>query len=410
MPLPIDPQHVLSQLRLLARPNPAWYALAAALGLAWLGVAAIDTVSPAHADIQGSRWLVVALIGMAAAILPHPRWLGHLAYPMMVLTVAVLIFVILPFAPRSIVPVRNGSTAWINLGFMMFQPSEMAKVVLILTIAWYLRHRDSHRQLKGLLIPFGIMCVPLLLILKEPDLGSALLLPPALFVMLIAAGAKLRHLGTLLGIGLAFVLLNASVVLWAPDSVQILKPHQRVRIEALYYQMIGDERMVNDEGYQQDVAMRLVAAGGVTGYGKERAATIIEYNKLPYDHNDMIFPVIVNRWGLMGGLAVFALYFVLVGSILWVAGKSKDPFARLSCVGFAGLIFAQATINIAMTLGLMPITGITLPFISYGGSSLLFTFIMVGLVINFASRRPQLLSRPSFEFDKGKGKGEAVLS
>ncbi|MEM9414293.1 MAG: FtsW/RodA/SpoVE family cell cycle protein [Planctomycetota bacterium] len=408
--MPTNPQHVLSQLKLLARPNPAWYALAAALALAWLGVAAIDTVSPPHADIQGSRWLIVALIGMAAAILPHPRWLGDMAYPMMILTVAVLVFVILPFAPRSIVPVRNGSTAWINLGFMMFQPSEMAKVVLILTIAWYLRHRETHRRLKGLLVPFGIMCVPLLLILKEPDLGSALLLPPALFVMLIAAGAKLRHLGTLLGIALAVVLVNAAVVLWAPESVQILKPHQRVRIEALYYQIIGDERMVNDEGYQQDVAMRLVAAGGITGYGKERAATIIEYNKLPYDHNDMIFPVIVNRWGLLGALAVFGLYFVLVGSILWVAGRSKDPFARLSCVGFAGLIFAQATINIAMTLGLMPITGITLPFISYGGSSLLFTFIMVGLVINFASRRPQLLSRPSFEFGKSKGKGDAVLS
>ncbi|XAL99551.1 FtsW/RodA/SpoVE family cell cycle protein [Phycisphaeraceae bacterium D3-23] len=403
--MPINPQHVLSQLKLLARPNPAWYALAAALGLTGLGVAAIGTVSPAHADIQGSRWLIVALIGMAGAILPHPRWLGHLAYPLMALTLAVLVFVILPFAPRSIVPIRNGSTAWINLGFMMFQPSEMAKVVLILAIAWYLRHRESHRRLKGLLVPFGIMLVPLLLILKEPDLGSALLLPPALFVMLIAAGAKLRHLGALLGVGLAVVLLNAAVVLWAPDSFQVLKPHQRVRIESLYYNLIDDERMVNDEGYQQDVAMRLVAAGGITGYGKERSATIVEYNKLPYDHNDMIFPVIVNRWGLMGALAVLGLYFVLVGSILWVAGNSKDPFARLACVGFAGLIFAQATINIAMTLGLMPITGITLPFISYGGSSLLFTFIMVGLVINFASRRPQLLSRPSFEF----GKTDAVL-
>ena len=103
---------------------------------------------------------------------------------------------------------------------------------------------------------------------------------------------------------------------------------------------------------------------------------------------------------------MLALYTLLVGSILTVAARSKDPFARLSCVGFAGLIFTQASINIAMTVGLMPITGITLPFISYGGSSLLFTFIMVGLVINFASRRPQLLSRPSFEFDK---KRDAVL-
>ncbi len=402
-------QQFVDQLKLLARPNPAWYALGAAVLLTVVGVAAIGTVSEQHAGIQGQRWLIVALIGMACAILPHPRWLGNMAYPAMGVALALLVFVILPFAPRSIVPIRNGSTAWINLGFMMFQPSEMAKVSLILAIAWYLRHRETHRRLLGLLVPFGIMFVPLALILKEPDLGSALLLPPALFAMLVAAGAKLRHLATLLGIGIAVVAINAAVVLWAPDSVQVLKPHQRVRIESLYYQVIGDERMVHEEGYQQDVAMRLVAAGGLTGYGKERASTIIEYNKLPFDHNDMIFPVIVNRWGLVGASGVLALYLVLIGSILTVAARSKDPFARLSCVGFAGLIFSQATINIAMTLGLMPITGITLPFISYGGSSLLFTFIMVGLVINFASRRPQLLSRPSFEFDKGKGKGKAVL-
>lgn len=394
-------QQFVGQLKLLARPNPAWYTLAAALALTGIGVAAIGTASENLAAIQGQRWLLVALAAMACAVLPNPRWLGNMAYPLAGLALALLIFVLLP-VPRSIVPVRNGSTAWINLGFMMFQPSEMAKVAFILAIAWYLRHRHTHRRLVGLLIPFGIMLVPLLLILKEPDLGSALLLPPALFAVLVAAGAKLRHLGTLLGIGLAIVALNAAIVLWAPESVQVLKPHQRVRIESLYMQLTGDDSMNNNEGYQQAVAMRLIAAGGINGYGKERATTVIEYNALPYDYNDMIFPVIVNRWGLLGATAVLALYTLLVGSILTVAAKSKDPFARLSCVGFAGLIFTQATINIAMTVGLMPITGITLPFISYGGSSLLFTFIMVGLVINFASRRPQLLARPSFEFDKKK--------
>ena len=398
----ITPQQLVSQLRLLAKPNPAWYALAATMLLTLLGVAAIGTVSPPHADLQGQRWLLIALVVMAGAALPHPRWLGEMSYPLLLFTIALLLFVLLPFVPRSLVPIRNGSTAWINLGFMMFQPSELAKVALILAIAWYLRHRATHRRLRGLLVPFGVMLVPLALILKEPDLGSALLLPPALFAMLVAAGAKLRHLGSLLGMAAAVVVLNAAVVLWAPESVQILKPHQRVRIQSLYMQLIGDDSMARDEGYQQAVAMRLVAAGGLTGYGRQRAATVIAYNRLPYDHNDMIFPVIVNRWGLAGAGAVLGLYLVLVGSILTVAARSRDPFARLSCVGFAGLIFSQAAINIAMTLGLMPITGITLPLLSYGGSSLLFTFMMIGLVINFASRPPQLLSRPSFEFDKAK--------
>lgn len=399
--MPSTASQILTQLKHLARPNPAWVALVAALLLTWIGIAAIDTVSPAHALVQSKRWLPVALIAMCLAIAPHPRWMGHMAYPLMGLSTALLIFVILPFAPRSIVPVINGSTAWINLGFMNFQPSEMAKVALILSIAWFLRYRENHRRLTGLLVPFFIMAVPLLLILKEPDLGSALLLPPALFAILVAAGAKLRHMGAILGIGLLAVGANIAIILWAPDSVQVLKPHQRVRIESMYYQLMGDSRMDENAGYQQKVAVRLVSAGGASGYGKERAATVIDYNDLPFDHNDMIFPVIACRWGLAGALGVIGLYVVLVSSMLAVAGRSKDPFARLSCVGFAGLIFAQATINIAMTLRLMPITGITLPFISYGGSSLLFTFIMVGLVLNFGSRRPQLMTRPSFEFDNG---------
>jgi len=399
----MQPMHaqILDQLRHMARPNPAWVALAAALVLTWVGIAAIDTVAPEYAMVQSKRWLPVALVAMLVTLVPHPRWLGHMAYPAMAVALALLVFIILPFAPRSLVPVINGSTAWINLGFMNFQPSEMAKVALILSTAWFLRYRDNHRSLTGLLVPFVIMAVPLLLILKEPDLGSALLLPPALFAILIAAGAKLRHMGAILGIGLLAIGVNIAIVLWAPPSLQVLKPHQRVRIESMYYQIIDDSRMDKDAGYQQKVAVRLVSAGGVAGYGKERAATVIDYNDLPFDHNDMIFPVIVCRWGLAGALGVIGLYVLLVSSMLAVAGRSKDPFARLSCVGFAGLIFAQATINIAMTLRLMPITGITLPFISYGGSSLLFTFIMVGLVMNFGSRRPQLLSRPSFEFDNG---------
>lgn len=387
------------QLRMLLRPHAGWYALIAALMLAWLGSHAIETVSPGHAEVQTSRWLPVALGAMVIMLLPSPRWIGHMAYPILIAATLLLIFVILPGVPRSIVPVRNGSTAWINLGFMMFQPSEMAKVGFVLALAWYLRFRDNHRSLMGLLVPFTIMFVPVILILKEPDLGSALLFAPTLFLILVAAGAKLRHLGALLGIGIFLIAINVIVVLYAPDSMQMLKDHQRARIEAMYFEWRGDDRMAQREGYQQRVAKRMIAAGGAAGYGKDRAATIIDYNDLPFDYNDMIFPVIVSRWGIFGGLGTMALYGVLVASMLLVAARSKDPFARMSCVGFAGMVFTQASINIAMTVGLMPITGITLPLISYGGSSMLFTFIMVGLVVNFAARRPQILARPSFEFD-----------
>src|SRR5690606_882082 len=130
-------------------------------------------------------------------------------------------------------------------------------------------------------------------------------------------------------------------------------------------------------------ALTLAGAGGLTGYGEERAAVMVKYNYLPEPYNDMIFAVIVTRWGLTGGLVTLGLYLMLVLSFVQVAAGTKDPFARLASAGFAGLMFSQATINIGMTLGLLPITGMNLPFVSYGGTSLVSTFMMMGLILNF---------------------------
>ncbi|MEM1213061.1 MAG: FtsW/RodA/SpoVE family cell cycle protein [Planctomycetota bacterium] len=391
---------VLAKLKLLLRPHPGWYALLAAVGLALMGTAAIGTVSEHFASLQTRRWLPLGLIAVALTLLPPPRLLGQLSYVAFGVAVALLVFVVLPFVPRSVVPVINGATAWIDLGFFNFQPAEFAKVAFILAAAWYLRHRDSHRRLLGLLLPFVLMLVPVGLILKQPDLGTALVFAPALLVMLVAAGAKLRHLAALLSLGIAGIVLNVVIILYAPADMQVLAPHQQVRIKAMAAQATGDTQYLQNIGYQQDKAMTLVAAGGFTGLG-ERSATVVKYNKLPYDHNDMIFAVIVNRWGLMGAVAVFGLYLLLGGSMLLVAARSRDPFGRLACVGFAGIILTQAVINIGMTVGLLPITGITLPLVSYGGSSLLFTLVMVGLVLNIASQPRKPLARPSFEFENG---------
>lgn len=392
-------QWFLNQVMLMLRPNPGWYGLLAALALTMLGVSAIATVDEGYAALQFERQLPIALVAMLLCMLPHPRAIGHFAYPLMVLSLAMLVFLILPGVPRSIVPIRNGAKAWVNLGVMMFQPSEMAKIAFVLALAWYLRYRDSYRTFIGLLIPFVLMFIPVGLILKEPDLGQALLFAPTLFAMLVAAGAKLRHLGSLVGLAGLAVGLTVAITLWAPDSMQFLKPHQQMRIRSMISLAQGDSRYLAGAAYQQHKAMTLISAGGVAGYGEERARDIIEFNRLPFDHNDMIFAVIANRWGMLGAWALLGLYFVLILSFLLTAGKSKDPFARLSCVGFAGMILTQVVINVGMNIGLLPITGITLPFISYGGSSLLAMFCMVGLVLNFASRRPSLLARPSFEFD-----------
>ncbi len=385
-------------------PHAAVGAVLAGVALASLGICAISTAAPQHATAQ-LKWLLIALAVGGVCVLPHPRRVGIAAFPLMVVSVILLAVVVFPAMPRSLVPVRNGATCWINLYFMMFQPSELAKIAFVLALARYLRYRRTYRTLPGLLVPFVLMFIPVGLILKEPDLGTALIFAPALFAVLVAAGARLRHLGVLVGLGVLVIVANIVVIYTLPNSMQVLKPHQRQRIVAMISQAQGDNRYVKDIGYQQDKAMTLVGAGGALGYGAQGAATMVRFNRLPEDHNDMIFAVVVNRWGLVGGAGMIGLYVVLVGSFLMIAGQSRDPFARLATVGFAGLLFSQAAINIGMTVGLLPITGITLPFVSYGGSSLVATFAMVGLTVNFASHRAAILSRPSFEFEAGEVNG-----
>ncbi|MEM1108434.1 MAG: FtsW/RodA/SpoVE family cell cycle protein [Planctomycetota bacterium] len=399
------------RLKELVRPNFGWLTLLAAVGLAAMGIASQETVETLEPGIAASqqRNLVVALLAMAVMLLPHPRLIGWLAYPVFGLVIVLLVFLLIPFVPESIVRPRNGTRGWIDLRVMDFQPSEMAKVSFVILLAWYLRYRESQRSFLGLIPPFLFMMVPVGLIILQPDLGQSLAFGPALLVMLIAAGAKLRHLFSVVGLGVLVVGVNVTLVLMSsgvpgePDYAPWLKSYQKSRITSMLKLASGDYSEVQDEAYQQHKAMTLAGAGGARGYGGERSETFIEFYKLPEAHNDMIYAVIVNRWGMLGGLATMGLYLLLIGSMLAVAATSQEPMGRVACVGFAGIFLAQAVINIGMTVGLLPITGITLPLVSYGGSSLLFSFVMVGLVMNFASRPAGFVSRPSFEFD-GRGR------
>jgi cell division protein FtsW (lipid II flippase) len=390
---------VVRRLHEALRPNPAWIALAAALGLCTFGIGAIAISSHPLQAADQARWLLISFGVMVVTIFPHPRTISIMTWPLLALIVGLLVVLIVPGIPSTLVHPRNGAKCWINLYFMDFQPSEIAKILFVLALARYMRYRENYRTLAGLLVPFVIMFVPILLILGQPDMGTAVLFVPALFVVLIAGGARMAHIWTLIGLAVLFVVLNVVIVMAFPDQLQILKPHQRDRIVSMISLARDEDQYLRTTAFQQNIAMNLVGAGGLTGYSREDAATIVRLNELPFDHNDMIFAIIVNRWGLLGGMAVLGCYLLLILSFLIVASRSKDPFVRLSVVGFAGFIGAQVAINIGMNVGLLPIIGITLPFVSYGGSSLVASFMMLGLVMNFASRRPQILARPSFEFD-----------
>lgn len=402
-----------------------WVALFAAVVLTWIGIHAIETADlAAHMRAHnvvvtsaGERatsafavrtswfserqlvWVTISVVGFVVCLLPHPRQIGRAAPFLFAATLALLVFLIAPGVPEAIVRPINGARSWINLRVMNVQPSELAKITAVLALAWYLRYRSSHRAVRGLIVPCLIMFVPVMLILRQPDLGTALLFAPALLAMLVTAGAKLRHLAAVLLLAVVAVVVNVAIIFMVPDSMQILRRHQRGRIKAIVSHAKGDSRYDSTINYQKRKAMTLVGSGGVHGYGAQRSATMVRFNRLPYDHNDMIFALIVNRWGAVGGIATIGLFGILVLSIVLVASRTSDPFMRLALVGFAATLFSQAVINIAITVGLMPVTGITLPFVSYGGSSLLTMFATLGLVVNIGSRRSMRIARPSFEYD-----------
>jgi len=379
--------------RILIR-NPGWICALSAIAMVSLGVVCINITSGVDATGLGGfalkqlLFLPIGLLAGALAAAPHYRFVGRLTPTLVVLTVAMLVLVLIPFTPEWFVKPKNGSRRWINLGVADFQPSEIAKIAYVLMLARYLRFRKNYRRLRGLAPPLALTFLPMALVVVEPDLGTALLFLPTFFAMLIAAGAKLKHL--------ALLVLAAALV--APAMYPILEPHQRVRIEAMWNQIRGDRAQADSINYQGFQAITLVGAGGVRGLGPEKSRAVIDFNNLPEDHNDMIFAVITNRFGLLGAGVTIALYLAWIGGALWCAGVCKDPFGRLVVVGLTSMIGAQAIINIAMTVGLAPITGMTLPFVSYGGSSLVVAFMMTGLIINVAMRRPAYLARQSFEF------------
>ena len=384
----------------LLRPQPGWVAVACAVVLTVLGLQAIATVSPADAASQ-RMWLGFAVVALVLGLLPNPHTLGRVALPLFFLSLLPLLLLIVPGVPTAITPSIGNVRQWIRLGPMQIQPSEFTKVFAVLALAGYLRFRESHRTLTGLVIPFAIMLVPVALVLKQPDLGMSLLYLPMLFAVLVAAGARLSHLGWLVGIAGAVLVVNVALILFGPEWAQVLKPYQADRVRSMFALATGDLSGTNAESAQQYSAMLFVAAGGVTGLGPDLLGEVLASRRiiLPEAHNDMIFAVVVNRWGLAGGLGVLALYAGLIGATLLTAARSREPVGRLACVGFAAVFTAQVLIVTGMTVGLLPITGLTLPFISAGGSSLVANFLTLGLILNIGGATPRKLARPSFEFD-----------
>jgi len=378
-------------------PPLGWIILLSALiltGIGLLGVYAGEAgpeALPAQAMRQAG-YLSVGLAGLVLIQLAGYRRIGRYAYPLFGLMLVLLtLLVVARFVPlEPIITPRRKAYRWVILGPINIQVSEYTKVVYILALAYYLRFRTNYRTLRGLFMPFILTLVPVGLILREPDLGTSLLLLPTLFVMLFAAGARISHLALIIALGIA----AAPAFYFSP----LMSQYQRDRIQALWHQDRDDARWRLSAGYQLHQSKIALGSGQVLGRGLREGA-FFRHDLLPEEHNDFIFAVIGHQWGFVGASCVIGLYLVILAAGLTIASATTDPFGRLLAVGVCALIFAQTTINIGMTIGLMPITGMTLPFVSMGGSGLVTNYLAIGLLIDVGRRRPVDLAPKPFEFD-----------
>ena len=411
--------------------QPGWV-IALSVGILYtIGLATIYASSQVHAGgqtvsstpfavkqaLSGALSLAVAVIVLRVGYLRIARR-SYLIFALcVVLLLPMLVAKLLHSEFGGVIPRTRGSYRSINLPGYNLQPSELMKVGYILALAWYLRLRKNYRTFGGLAWPFAMSLLPMGLILMEPDLGTGLLFLPVVFVMLFVAGAKMRHLGVVVVFGLAAL----------PVAWMHMEPYQQRRVTAVLFQSEAYRKKVaqstqgpkRKEALQWEVSsgMQLVrskaalGSGGLLGQGWGHGA-YVEYNFLPDRHNDFVFALVGHQWGLVGCLVVIGCYALIILAGAEIATVTQEPFGRLLAMGVVTLVAAQAVINIAMTVGLLPVTGMTLPLVSYGGSSLLSNAVALALLISVSRQRPFMLTRKPFEWrdrsDRKRLIGESV--
>ena len=346
------------------------------------------------------RWCGVGFLVTCVAMLVPYRRLLDLAWPLWFASMALLV-VVLVFGEA-----RNGATRWLQFGRIGLQPSEFAKVAQVLVMARYIRFRRDHRTFKGLFVPFLITFVPMALILMEPDLGTAAMFVPMLFAMLWAAGARTKHLLAVVALGVA--------ALPALYSAMPAEHYQRQRVDAFLAPVFNAIEQAKKDGaagqpqrkqsdsrkqhdtFQRDEAVAAVASGGLAGHSATDESPA-QYERVPESWTDFVFVVHAEEWGFVGVMFLFALWAGLLGGLTLIASELKEPAARLVAVGAMVMLGTQALVNMAMNMGAFPVTGVPLPFVSYGGSSMLASWLMIALVLNARARQPLVFAVRDFD-------------
>jgi rod shape determining protein RodA len=322
--------------------------------------------------VRGVAWVAIAAAAFGIAAAVDYRWLRTLSGPLYALEVAILV---LTLAVGSGV---GGAARWIDIGPVTFQFSELAKLLMIVVIATYLsRNAQRPHSLVVVLGGLALVVVPAVLVLRQPDLGTSLVFGGILAGMLFMSGASLRWLGV----------LSAAVAAAVPLAWEyVLKDYQRARLIS-FLQPAAD---VQGAGYQLYQAQQAISAGGWIGKGLTNG-TPNEVDYLPVQTTDFVFALVAEELGVIGGAVVLLLFVLLLWRILLAAWRTDDGFASLFCCGVASMLLFQVVVNVGMVVGVMPITGIPLPFVTHGGASLVTTALALGVIesINVRRARPE---------------------
>lgn len=401
------------------------YLLLAVIGVSTIYAAAFNENHPSIFDMsqcygKQALFLELSLFAGVIIMLIYAKFFNAFAYIIYGLSILLLVYVLIGGTTIS------GSKSWIQLGGFSFQPSEFAKFGTALAVAHYLGNINTDfSKLKTQMIAYGMVLFPMLLILCQPDAGSALVFLVFILVfyregmsgniLLIGFATIVLFLLTLyfskwyviIGLGVLFVITMfliernkkniwkliavfsvAAMMVFSVDFFfnNILKPHQRTRINII----LGVEKDIHGVGYNLHQSKIAIGSGGFSGKGYMQG-TMTKYNFVPEQHTDFIFCTIGEEFGFIGSLVLLSLYLAFMIRIIILAERQRSAFSRIYGYAIASIIFFHLLVNIGMTIGLLPVIGIPLPFMSYGGSSLLMFSIMFFVFLKQDANRMNIL-------------------
>lgn len=312
-------------------------------------------------------WMAIALAVFFIMLFVDYHFLLNISFIIYGLVIVLLILVLV-LGER-----RFGARRWIGIGGFSLQPSELAKLGVILAISKYLVWDIDNRETLRYIVLCGIILfLPLIFIFKQPDLGTTLVFIPAVFIMLFIAGMRWRYI-------IVSGLLGASGI---PFMWTLLKGYQKKRI----FSFLNPEGDPLGSGYSIIQSKIAIGSGGLLGRGW-LSGTQNRLNFIPERHTDFIFSVVGEEWGFTGAIVILTLFFIIIACGFNIIHKAPDISGKLLAIGIITIFSIQVGVNIGMTIGLVPVTGIPLPFISYGGTSLVVTMGMMGLLENVHMRR-----------------------